>query len=92
MSRATLEQWHAALAEALHDGEVRAVPGILVAMTLDGFGHEAETARRMMLAATEDVAPTAAEVRASRDGGLLPAHVVDALADEVEGYERRRGA
>lgn len=49
---ATLEQWHDALAKAIHDRAVGAVPGILVRMARDGWGHEAEEARRQMLAAT----------------------------------------
>lgn len=52
MSRATLEQWHAALADAIRDGFPQAVPGILVRMALDGYGHEAEEARRRMVAAS----------------------------------------
>jgi hypothetical protein len=55
VSRATHAQWVEVLAEAIDAGEVKAVPGILVAMALDGYGHEAEEARRQILAAT---APT----------------------------------
>jgi hypothetical protein len=51
--QATLEQWHAALAKAIRDRAIGAVPGILVRMALDGWGHEAEEARRQMLAATD---------------------------------------
>jgi hypothetical protein len=49
---ATLEQWHGALAKAIRDQAIGAVPGILVRMARDGWGHEAEEARRRMLAAT----------------------------------------
>lgn len=48
---ATLEQWHESIAAALRDGAVDAVPGILVLMARDGWGHEAEQTRREMLAA-----------------------------------------
>jgi hypothetical protein len=50
---ATLEQWHESIAEALRDGAVDAVPGILVLMARDGWGHEAEQTRREMLAAAD---------------------------------------
>lgn len=50
--QATLEQWHAALAKAIRDRAIGAVPGILVRMARDGWGHEAEEARRQMLRAT----------------------------------------
>lgn len=50
--QASLEQWHAALAKAVRDRAFDAVPVILVRMARDGWAHEAEEARRQMLAAT----------------------------------------
>lgn len=51
--QASLEQWHAALAKAVRDRAFEAVPVILVRMARDGWGHEAEEARRQMVAAAE---------------------------------------
>jgi hypothetical protein len=54
---ATLQQWYAALAKAIRDRAIDAVPVILVHMALDGWGHEAEEARRQMLAAAAGAHP-----------------------------------
>ncbi len=50
--RASLEQWHEVVSEVIADGNVEAVPGILVYMALDGWGHEAEELRRTLIEAT----------------------------------------
>lgn len=50
MSRTPLADWYAAIGRALTDGEVKAVPVLLVSMASDGYGHEAEDLRRRLLA------------------------------------------
>jgi hypothetical protein len=49
--QATLADWHESLAKAVHDRAFDAVPGLLVLMAIDGYGHEAEEARRQMVTA-----------------------------------------
>lgn len=44
-----LKMWGEAIVSALADHNVKAVPGLLIAMSADGFGHEAEQWRRRML-------------------------------------------
>jgi len=46
MSAHALENWYAALGAAIRAEDVEAVPGLLVLMALDGYGHEAEQWRR----------------------------------------------
>lgn len=51
MSGYTEAQWYGAVSAALRVNDIEAVPGLLVLMTLDGFGHEAEALRRLMVTA-----------------------------------------
>jgi hypothetical protein len=83
--QATLEQWHESIANALRDGAVDAVPGILVLMARDGWGHEAEQTRREM--------PAAANPDNRRTLSELTGHDREA-AQQLEilvGVYRRRG-
>ena len=54
----TLAQYHAAITSAIRAEDIKAIPGLLVMMASDGYGHEAEVLRRDMLTviATEAVA------------------------------------
>ena len=51
MSEHTEAQWNAAVSAALRANDVEAVPHLLVLMALDGYGHEAESLRRLMVLA-----------------------------------------
>lgn len=51
--RASLEQWHDLICDVVAVGDAKAVPGILIYMALDGWGHEAETLRRTLFEATQ---------------------------------------
>lgn len=55
MSEHTEAQWNAAISAALRADDIKAVPGLLVLMALDGYGHEAESLRRLMLTAPAPV-------------------------------------
>ena len=50
MSKHTEAEWNAALSAAIRADDLQAIPGLLVLMSLDGYGHEAESWRRHMLA------------------------------------------
>ena len=41
--------WCDILDQAINNHDMNAVPGIFVAMALDGLGHEAETLRRKLV-------------------------------------------
>lgn len=49
MSKHSLAQYYAAASAALRAKDVEAVPGLLVLMAADGYGHEAEELRRQMV-------------------------------------------
>lgn len=53
MSKHSEAQWYAAVSAAIQAGDFEAVPGLLVLMALDGYGHEAETLRRTTVAALD---------------------------------------
>lgn len=48
MSKHSLAQYYAAVSAALRATDMEAIPGLLVLMAADGYGHEAEELRRMM--------------------------------------------
>lgn len=48
MSR-PLADYYAAITAALDAGDIKAVPGLLVLMAGDGYGHEAEQLRRELV-------------------------------------------
>ena len=56
MSEHTLADWHEAIRHCLADQNVQAVGPLLILMALDGYGHEAEEARRAMIRASGDPA------------------------------------
>lgn len=47
-TRPVQDYYYDAITAALAAHDVKAVPALLVAMALDGYGHEAETLRRDM--------------------------------------------
>ena len=49
MSKHSLAQYYAAVSAALRAEDVEDVPGLLVLMAADGYGHEAEELRRQMV-------------------------------------------
>lgn len=57
MSRHTAPEWVDAIAAALRARDIDAVPKLLILMALDGHGHEAEEARRLMLDACKEPTP-----------------------------------
>ena len=54
-----LAQYHAAINSAIRAEDVKAVPGLLVMMASDGYGHEAESLRRDLLLVIETAKETA---------------------------------
>lgn len=52
MGKHTEAQWNAAISAALRADDVEAVPHLLVLMALDGYGHEAESLRRLLVSVT----------------------------------------
>lgn len=62
MSKHLLADWYAALGAAIRAEDVQAVPGLLVLMALDGYGHEAEQWRRETSMALSVASASDAEV------------------------------
>lgn len=54
MSKHTEAQWNTAISAALRAEDIAAVPHLLALMALDGYGHEAESLRRLMLSVVKD--------------------------------------
>lgn len=48
MNKHPLTNYYAAISAAIRAHDLEAVPGLLVRMALDGYGHEAEELRRQM--------------------------------------------
>jgi hypothetical protein len=49
MSEHSEAEWNAAVSSALEANDVKAVPHLLVMMAFDGYAHEAESLRRLMV-------------------------------------------
>lgn len=49
MAERPLWHYYAAVSAALRAKDTEVVPGLLIRMALDGYGHEAEELRRQML-------------------------------------------
>ena len=93
MSTRPLADYIEAIIAALAAHDVAAVPGLLVRMTLDGYGHEAESLRRDMLrAARAHKDPNAAcpdcDRRARIEGGGAAVQDEVSTCDHAEGMQR----